>query len=61
MSAIPGEQLRPPAIAAYYGIVLAGAGDYARAAGFLDLGEKASLLPEEKALLERARRTLARR
>ncbi len=48
MGAIPNEELRRPEIAAYYGIVLAGAGDYARAAGFLDLGEKASLLPEEK-------------
>lgn len=56
------EQLRQPEIAAYYGIVLAAAGDLARAPEFLDLGEKATkLLPEEKALIEKARRTLAPR
>jgi hypothetical protein len=39
--------------------MLAAAGDTARAGEFLDLGEKATLLPEEKALLEKARRSLA--
>jgi hypothetical protein len=61
MSALSPEQLRQPEIAAYYGIVLAGAGDHARAAEFLDLSEKGGLLPEERALVEKARRTLARR
>ena len=42
------------------GVILATAGD-ARAAEFLDLGEKALLLPEEKALVEKARRSLAQR
>jgi predicted Zn-dependent protease len=54
-------QLHQPEIAAYYGIILAAAGDQARAGEFLDLGEKAKLLPAEKALLEKARRSLAQR
>jgi cytochrome c-type biogenesis protein CcmH/NrfG len=53
------EQLRKPEVAAYYGIILAATGDRTRAAEFLDLGEKASLLPPEKALIEKARRSLA--
>jgi cytochrome c-type biogenesis protein CcmH/NrfG len=53
------EQLHQPEIAAYYGILLAAGDDSSRAAEFLDLGEKAVLLPEEKALLEKARRSLA--
>ena len=53
------EQLHKPEIAAYYGVILAAAGDSTRAAEFLDLGEKATLLPPEKALIEKARRTLA--
>jgi tetratricopeptide (TPR) repeat protein len=53
------EQLRQPEIAAYYGIILAAMGDQKRAAEFLDLGEKATLLPPEKALVEKARRSLA--
>lgn len=52
-------QLRQPAIAVYYGIILAAAGDRDRAAEFLRLGEKARLLPEERALVEKARRSLA--
>ena len=56
------EQLRQPEIAAYYGIILAAAGEPARAAEFLELGEKAAkLLPQEKALIEKARRSLAQR
>jgi cytochrome c-type biogenesis protein CcmH/NrfG len=53
------EQLRKPEIAAYYGIILAATGDQTRAAEYLDLGEKATLLPQEKALIEKARRSLA--
>ena len=61
LSELTPEQLHQPEIAAYYGIILAGVGDHARAAEFLDLSEKAALLPEERALVEKARRTLARR
>ena len=55
------QQLHQPEIAAYYGIILAAAGEHARAGEFVDLGEKATLLPQEKALLEKARRSLAQR
>ena len=59
---LTAEQLHQPEIAAYYGIILAAAGEHARAGEFLDLGEKATnLLPQEKALLEKARRSLAQR
>jgi hypothetical protein len=61
LGTLTDEQLHQPEIAAYYGITLAAAGDQARAGEFLDLGEKATLLPEEKALLEKARRSLAQR
>jgi hypothetical protein len=36
-------------------------GDLSRAAKFLDLGEKAYLLPEKKKLLEKAQLAVARR
>ena len=54
-------QLHQPEVAAYYGMILAAAGEQARAGEFLDLGEKATLLPQEKALVEKARRSLAQR
>lgn len=54
------QQLHQPEIAAYYGLALAGAGEHEKAAEFLALGENARLLPEEHALIEKARRTLAR-
>jgi cytochrome c-type biogenesis protein CcmH/NrfG len=53
------DHLHQPEIAAYYGIMLAATGD-PRAGEFLDLGDKATLLPQEKALIEKARRALAR-
>ncbi|MFN2475176.1 MAG: tetratricopeptide repeat protein, partial [Chthoniobacterales bacterium] len=55
------EQLHQPEIAAYYGIVLAAAGEHEPAAEFLAIGQQAQLLPEERALLEKANRTIARR
>jgi cytochrome c-type biogenesis protein CcmH/NrfG len=61
LETLPDEQLHKPEIAAYYGIMLAAVGDAARAGQFLDLGEKAKLLPQEKALVEKARRSLAQR
>ena len=54
-------ELERPQIAAYYGVLLANSGDLSRAAKFLDLGEKANLLPEEKKLVEKAQLTVARR
>jgi hypothetical protein len=53
--------LERPQIAAYYGVLLANIGDFSRAAKFLDLGEKANLLSEEKKLIEKAQLTVARR
>ena len=53
------QQLRQPTISVYYGIILAAVGDRGRAAEFLALAEKASLLPEERALVEKAKRSLA--
>ncbi|MEP6937494.1 MAG: hypothetical protein ABI871_05435, partial [Chthoniobacterales bacterium] len=61
MKALRDEQLREPQIAAYFGIFLAANGEIARAAEFLDLGEAARLLPEEKALVAKARSALAAR
>jgi tetratricopeptide (TPR) repeat protein len=61
METLTPEELHKPEIAAYYGIMLAASGDPAQAAEFLDLGEKATLLPQEKALIEKARRSLAQR
>jgi predicted Zn-dependent protease len=60
LETLSAEQLHQPDVATYYGIMLAATGDQARAAEFLDLGEKASLLPQEKTLIEKARRSLAR-
>lgn len=59
METLSDAQLRQPELAAYYGMILAATGDTQRASEFLDLGEKAHLLPEEKALVERARRSIA--
>jgi Flp pilus assembly protein TadD len=57
MSALTAEQLKEPAISAYYGVCLAALKD-PRARQFLDAGENATLLPEEKTLLEKARNSL---
>jgi Flp pilus assembly protein TadD len=48
------EDLRVPAVAAYYGIVLMANGDKSKAREFLDAGQKATLLPEERALVSQA-------
>ena len=48
------EQLQEPGIAAYYGIILAAAGEKEKARMYLAEGAKAYLLPEEKALLAKA-------
>ena len=61
LETLSAEQLHQPDVAVYYGIMLAATGDQTRAAEFLDLGERASLLPQEKALVEKARRSLAQR
>jgi tetratricopeptide (TPR) repeat protein len=54
MSAFQAEELRKPSVALYYGIFLASNGDTTKAREYLDIGQKGSLLPEEKALALRA-------
>lgn len=56
---LPEEDLRQPAVAAYYGIILAALGDRPRASEFLALANTAALLPEEKALVEKAQRAVS--
>jgi len=57
MSALTPEQLKEPSIGAYYGICLAALND-PRARDFLDESNKATLLPEERSLIEKARNQL---
>ena len=54
IEALTAEQLQTPAIAAYYGIILAAAGQKEKAREYLHLASKAFLLPEEKALVAKA-------
>lgn len=56
MEKLPPEKLREPALASYYGIFLAEAGQLEKAREYLRLGAEAPLLPEERALLEKATR-----
>jgi cytochrome c-type biogenesis protein CcmH/NrfG len=58
---LPETELHRPQIAAYYGMMLAAAGNFARAREFLDLGAKANLLPEERALVDKAELAIAQR
>ncbi|MEO7166039.1 MAG: hypothetical protein ABI787_11235 [Spartobacteria bacterium] len=60
MSQLRQDQVNDPSVAAYYGIILSGAGQTEEAAYFLDLGATAKLLPEEEELVARARNALAR-
>lgn len=53
MSSLSAEQLSEPNISAYYGICLAATGDE-KARSYLDFGRQANLLPEEKALIDKA-------
>lgn len=55
MSALPAEQLQDPGASAYYGIFLAAAGRRREAEPYLVRGATASLLPEEKTLVNRAK------
>jgi hypothetical protein len=58
MDQLSEEQLRDPSVAAYYGVVLAAAGQKEKAREFLDRAAQANLLPEEKALVAKAASTL---
>lgn len=55
LEALPGESLKEPSIAAYYGVLLAADGDPGRARPFLEIASQSpALLPEEKALVDGA-------
>ncbi len=49
------EELEEPSIAGYYGVILAGAGDTAKARHYLERGLQARLLPEERTLITKAK------
>ena len=55
MSALKPEDLRQPQVALYYAIFLLAAGHAERAEEYLKLSATWTMLPEEKALLDRAR------
>ena len=59
LEALPALQLEEPATAAYYGILLAANKSPEKALHFLKIGRAASLLPEEKALVEKAEQMAA--
>lgn len=56
LAAFPAEQLESPGIATYYGVLLAAAGETNKAKKYLDIAAAAPLLPEEKELVQTARR-----
>lgn len=60
MSKLTPEQLHDPSVAAYYGILLAAAGQNDAAAEYFGLAEQAKLLPEEEELVAKAKASLAR-
>ncbi|HST30192.1 MAG TPA: hypothetical protein VLK27_05075 [Chthoniobacterales bacterium] len=59
MSKLKPEELNRPEIAAYNAIFLAAAGDKQKAAEYLNRSEGATLLPEEKALVQKAKDKVA--
>ena len=59
MNALTEQELHDPPIAAYYGICLAATKDD-RALEYVELGRTATLLPEEKQLLDKAEVSLGR-
>ncbi|MEY2488519.1 MAG: hypothetical protein QOC70_461 [Verrucomicrobiota bacterium] len=58
MDQLSQDQLRDPSVAAYYGVILAGAGQKEKAREYLGRAGQANLLPEEKALVTKAESTL---
>lgn len=55
MESIPANNLENPVIATWYGFLLSEGGHRERARKYLQLAEKARLLPEERRLLDKAR------
>lgn len=58
MQQLAPKDLRSPAIAGYYGLILLANGDKATAKSYLNLVSKAPVLPEEQVLFEQARMKL---
>jgi tetratricopeptide (TPR) repeat protein len=58
MSTLREDQLQEPPLAAYYGFMLAVAGEKSKARKYVEIGKTAHLLPEEKLLLDRAEAAL---
>ncbi|HEY0370245.1 MAG TPA: hypothetical protein VGC85_11660 [Chthoniobacterales bacterium] len=58
MDRLSSNQLREPAASTYYGIILAAAGKKDKAREFLGRSAETTLLPEEKALVEKAQATI---
>jgi hypothetical protein len=58
MDQLSQDQLREPSVAVYYGVILAAAGQQEKASQYLRRATEANLLPEEKALVEKAASTL---
>jgi len=56
LAALPEVQLEIPGIAVYYGVLLASAGETNKAKKYLDIAAAAPLLPEERELVQVARR-----
>jgi tetratricopeptide (TPR) repeat protein len=61
MNSLTTAQLSDPAVAAYYGVILAAVGDRQRAKEFLSRGIEAELLPQEKELVAKAQLSLTDR
>ncbi|PYK88051.1 MAG: hypothetical protein DMF47_01225 [Verrucomicrobia bacterium] len=58
MSTLREDQLQEPPLAAYYGFMLAVAGEKSKARKYVEIGKTAHLLPEEKQLIDRAEAAL---
>ena len=58
MSTLREDQLQEPPLAAYYGFMLAIAGEKSKARKYVEIGKTAHLLPEEKLLIGRAEAAL---
>jgi hypothetical protein len=58
MEKLPARDLEQPALAAYYGAMLAGAGQKDKAREFLGKLGKLHLLPEEQRFVDEARKKL---
>jgi hypothetical protein len=59
-ASLSADALKQPQVALYHGIFLTAAGDAAKAGEFLAVARDWGMLPEEKALLERARQAAAK-